>query len=102
MGLRLTKNGNVYVCECVYKKKAAVHVGSFLYTEAINKALKQSQEGERMSQPSGTVYGINHLGKACSLHASTTNIKVSKEHECLGSPMQRNSLVVAQIAVVNL
>lgn len=53
-----------------------------------------------MSQPCGTGYGINPFGKACSLHTSTTNTRVSTEHECLGSPVQKNSLsdvVLAQI-----
>lgn len=34
------------VCVCVCKKEVVLHAGLLPWTEAINKALKRSQEGE--------------------------------------------------------
>lgn len=67
------KGESVCVCLCERNTQCRMQVW-FPGQQAINKALKRSQEGgNKMSQPSGTGYGINPFGKSGSAHTSTTN-----------------------------
>lgn len=108
VGLRLAKYGDLKWMHARTRIRVCARMkGRMCYMQVCSRGQRQSikhkndqRKGRKMSQPSGTGYGINPFGKACSLHTSTTNTRVSTEHECLGSLVQKNSLsdvVLAQI-----
>lgn len=64
----------LYVCE--RNEQYFIQVGLPGRKQSI-KHLSDHGKGNKMSQPSGTGYGINPFGKASTRHTSTRNITVS-------------------------